>query len=111
MSAHSAAPWRSENGLILDATGWVIASLIDDDGELVNPEEGPADARLIAGAPELHDAASDLFAIVADERECYLESHRNQATGEIPDVCRPYLDRLDAALNKARAAFAKAVLP
>ena len=74
-------------------------------------EAARANARLIAAAPELHEVADELFSIVAEERECYLESHRNQATGEVPDVCMPYLERLDAALNKARAAFAKAAQP
>lgn len=61
----------------------------------------------VAAAPDLYSAAQALFEIVAEERECYLESHRNQATGEIPEVCQPYLERLDAALNAARAAFAR----
>jgi uncharacterized membrane protein YccC len=65
----------------------------------------------IAAAPHLYEAAQMLFEIVAEERECYLESHRNQATGEIPEVCQPYLERLDEALNKARAAFAKVEQP
>ena len=108
MSVHSPAPWTTEHGLIYSAKGHTVASLVDEDGEYPDSQEGPVNAVLIAAAPDLHDAANDLFKIVAEEREVYVVSHRNQATGEIPDYCRPYLDRLDAALNKARAAFAKA---
>lgn len=56
----------------------------------------------------LQQVADELFALVAEERECFIETNRNQATGEIPADCLPYLERLDAALNRARAAFAEA---
>jgi hypothetical protein len=61
----------------------------------------------MSGQEDLRAVADELFTLVAEERECFLETNRNLDTGEIPDECRPYLARLDAALNRARAVFAQ----
>lgn len=109
-ATHTQGRWVARGPAVVDERDTVIAEVFQTPGR-PSADEAAANARLIAAAPELHDIADELFTIVAEERECYFESHRNQATGEIPDVCRPYLERLDAALNKARAAFAKATQP
>lgn len=67
-------------------------------------------ARFIAHAPELYDVANELFALLVAERECYIESNRNQATGELPSGCVAYVAVLDAALNWARFVFAQVEL-
>lgn len=113
MSAHTPGPWHflDWGGRIVDDSVGSSQVLIATVALNTRGDESRHNARLIAAAPELHEVADELFSIVAEERECYLESHRNQATGEVPDVCMPYLERLDAALNKARAVFAKATQP
>jgi hypothetical protein len=99
-------PWHeyqarpgADSRTIIKSGEWIVA--------IIESGSAPADRALMTAAPELHDVADELFTLVAEERECYFESHRNQATGEIPDDCQPYLELLDAALNKARAVFAK----
>ena len=117
MREHTPGPWQAEEASVRGITQEWFVRVDGDDIAIAsdirdrNGNHSEANARLIAAAPELHEVADELFSIVAEERECYLESHRNQATGEVPDVCMPYLERLDAALNKARAVFAKATQP
>lgn len=118
MSAHVEGPWHAyvsrktlEVQKLIDGKPFPIAHWVGFDASDFPWRKKVANARLMAASPELLDALIEARALLSDERECYFESHRNRATGEVPEVCQPYLESLDAALAKADAAIAKAAQP
>lgn len=114
MSAHTPGPWRKGKwggSVVTDepAPGIAGSDAVDFyGGHLIAESICAPNIAIIAAAPDMLDALVDARAVIVDERECYFESHRNQATGDFPDDCRPYLDCLDAVIAKVDAAIAKA---
>lgn len=83
---------------IVDANGHALAFIRSNRME---------HAKLMAAAPDLRASAIELLAIVEEERECFHECHSVDGVMPLTSECQPYLDMLDAAIARARAALAK----
>ena len=103
MSKHTPGPWQCVSGAVETrigpqgaAPGIPIASMDREPGNGTLPVERDANARLIAAAPDLLEAAK---AMVTDERDCWCVYD-----GEIPGVVGAHI----CGHCELRAAIAKA---
>ena len=102
---HSPAPWSFDGSAVLDAAGDEVCDLMSNRPFQAAPAVLAANGLLLAAAPSLADAGSDLARLVGD---LLAEALRAEQRGELlPD----WLDEIRPALTFARRAALAAYCP
>lgn len=111
MSAHTPGPWHvggADGATIYDSMHQRVANSFE--GVMVahrSNDACKANARLIAAAPDMLAVATELLAVVEEEREDYVFCN-SSPDGGLDAEALPYARELEAKINRARAAIVKA---